>query len=260
LVHPLTVLEATVGTFARTWLLPDSIQFHLLESEEAFDAFALRDKWTPFEAACLIKGMLPGQIVNGSARVGVVPEHRITQELIDKFESVQPDLSHELIGLASTIRSNVHANTADATEITTWALKKNLLSPQSPLVRQVLGVPPKLATVDDLQVLRAENERLQKELGNAGDSRGQHHQEKRLAILGAVIRELAQSIPDWEKEIPGLLRGGNVNASALAKHLASMRDAIGMPEESVAGFAHRNVEDAIREALKATKELFTDKK
>jgi hypothetical protein len=248
-----------VSPSSKTQYLPASIRFYPLETDDEFRKFALLDNWTPFQAACLIYGLFPKRLIDGLAEVGVVIDCPLCNQVIDDFASQNDLLCAEVIALTKIILSNHRSNSVNAKKIMEWAIAHKLVEPQSFIVSMLLGSPGTLVSIDEFEALQAENSRLREQLDSASDGRGEHHQEKRLAILGFAINALAIKDSRSEDGVPKLINGDKkVNASALAKYLNDFRLALRMPEETVTGFGFRNVETSIRGAIAAAYNVSPD--
>lgn len=238
--------------------VPDRIQFRLIESDDFLDRFAVRHEWTPFEAACLVFGMEPGQIVDGTAVVGVTSNFALDQESVDKFETTDHDTAASVLNLTESIQQRWSGATPTGQAIIEWAVNKGLIG-NTPFVHQVLGIVPNAEHLDEIGRLHDRIEELETQLAKQSNNQGKHHQEKRLAVLGAAIKELALNLGDQPDKIAGLVRGDTVSATALANHLHLHRREIGVPSEDTVGFAYSGLEDTIRSALKAANSFSTDK-
>lgn len=244
--------------------LPTSIKFRLIESDEFLDEYAIRHLWTPFEAACVLRGVQPISVEDGLATVGVglKGNHAIEQQDIDDFNSADPEAERDLLVLTQSIEARWTNQLPVASEVVEWALGKGI-GLNDRFVQKVLGRIPDEAARQEIARLNQEIAALQSKLSRESDGRGAHHQEKHLAILGFAITELALNL----KEIPGdkkLVWGKGINSSAIADLLHDHRDDLGMPPDSTRGFSHRNLENALRDALammgKVKEKTSTDKK
>jgi hypothetical protein len=244
--------------------LPTSIKFRLIESDEFLDEYAIRHLWTPFEAACVLRGVKPISVEGRRATVGVsLPgNHAIEQCDIDGFASTDPALERDLLVLAQSIEGRWANQQPVASEVVEWALGKGI-GLNDRFVQKVLGRIPDEAARREIARLNHEIEVLQSKLSRESDGRGAHHQENRLAILGFAITELALNL----KEVPGdkkLVWGQGINSSAIADLLHDNREALGMPADSARGFSHRSLENVLRDALamaaKVKDKISSDKK
>ncbi|MBD5801790.1 hypothetical protein AZOA_12140 [Azoarcus sp. Aa7] len=233
---------------------PDRIEFYLTESDDFLDGYSRLDLWTPFEAACLIRGCKPGKISDGLAKVGITLSHTIDQRSIDDFNPHDPSASDDLILLTRAIaESKKDAPMIRAHDVVRWAQERGLITPSSRLVRFVSSQ----SHSDAADAPDATTPTEQPETAAAYEGTGKHHEEKRLAILGFVIQELARNVAS--EEITRLTRGGEFNSAGLADHIHALRDTIGMPPEETTGFSHRAVEQCIRSAVREAKNYSTDK-
>lgn len=244
--------------------LPTSIKFRLIESDEFLDEYAIRHLWTPFEAACVLRGVQPISIEDGLATVGVglKGNHAIDQQDIDDFNSADPETERDLLVLAQSIEARWTNQLPVASEVVEWALGKGIVL-NDRFVQKVLGRIPDEAARQEIERLNRQIEALKSKLSSESDGRGGHHEENRLAILGFAIAELALNL----KEVPGdkkLLWGQGINSSAIADLLHAHRDDLGMPPDGTRGFSHGNLEDVLRKAnammCKVKEKISTDKK
>jgi hypothetical protein len=226
------------------------IKFYLVESDDFFHDFAIRHTWTPFEAACLICGMKPGPVVDGKVLVGVVSSELVCQQVLDEFKAVDAVAAIRLLTLARSVRQKWLPKDPVATEVIEWAVGKGLVW-DTPFVRMVLGRVPEAAHLQEIERLHQRITTLEAAKSEADDGRGKHHEEKRMAILGAAIQELAKNLTVQQDKIDGLFRADRVNSSALANHLHEHRRAIGLPEENIQGYGYRAIADALRKSLAA---------
>ena len=263
-------------------LLPTYIRFCLVESDDFLDRFRLRDEWTPFQAACLIHGVSPEGFTSDAAIVGIHPDERITSELVDNFDLHNPELRKSLRAATEAILVNNRSRRVNAKEILAWAISQGY-SPPAALRFHLLPAPDLVEEpveelganavaesvpvsalhqelLDSISDLTAQNVALQQQLDSVDDGRGKHHEEKRLAILGFALREIAVNFSDWKSKLPALYKGRTINAAGIAEHLTKYRDGIGIPDEaSNQGFGYRNLEKTIRAALNAADKYSTHK-
>jgi hypothetical protein len=226
------------------------IKFHLVESDDFFHDFAIRHTWTPFEAACLIYGMKPGSVVDGQVLVGVVSDEPICQQSFDEFEQVNVKTAIRILDLANSIKQKWFPGNPVATEVIEWALGKGLVC-NTPFVLSVIGKVPEAAHLRQIEILNLRIAKLEAARSSADDGRGKHHEEKRMAILGAAIQELANNLSEPNDKIDGLFRADQVNASALARHLDEHRGPIGLPDDNAQGYTYRAIEVTLRWSLSA---------
>ena len=228
-----------------------TIRFVLTDSDDFLDSFALRHLWLPFEAACLIRGYEPKEIVGNSATVWIESQYSLSTTIIDEFASDDPEASRDLIDLTAAIIQKWGTKAIEAETVVEWALLKGEMT-NTPFVRKVLGRVPYHEHIEETKRLRAEIEGLKQAYANDTDGKGKHHQEKRMAILGSTIQELAKLLP--ANKIDNLMHGENVNAAGLATHLDTFRADLKLPAETTRGFSYRNIENTLRLALsEATK-------
>lgn len=244
-------------------LIPNAIHGYWLEDEEFLSTYALVEKWTPFEASCLINGMKPGKIVGGVARVGLVPE-LMNQYDENPQEWVDPE---SLITLTKIILRNYDKRRdVPASDVVDWAVENGLLRPSSYLAKR-LGentsktpepTPDKEPsdavlqnrleeTISKLDAAYKQIEMLHTELEQAKkDTKltGKQHMENRFAILGAALNEIAAECPSDR-----FTNKGRLIAAKVAKHLDENRDLYNIPE--IYGFSYENILDTIRAARRA---------
>ncbi len=240
--------------------IPKKIEAHLVESDDFLGIYALRHRWTPFEAACLIAGYQPGPRGNDASFVGVVELGILDQQRVDEFDA-NMDRQRDVIERVRLLGESLADRWPDeerlvASEVIEWALGKGILSDSS-FVHAVLGRAQTSDHTREIERLKEEIAVLKSKLTSQPDGRGKHFEQKRMQIVGETIRELAINLGD--DKIEGLLRGGQVNASALARHLHKYRSELDMPSEDTPGFSFRNIETTLREVLKANEGISTDK-
>lgn len=239
--------------------LPTTIRFRLNDSDDFLSAFAIRPKWTAFEAACLIRGCEPGPVRDGLTTVGVVSTTMIDNQTLDDFEPKQDDLAEDITNIAESIRGKWGTEQPSAESVVEWAIGKGLMW-DTPFTRKVLGRVPFAAHLEQVERLNKKIESLENRLPREFDGRGGHHEDKRNAILGVAIKELATNLGDQPDKIKGLFRGGRISATGLATHLDEYRSEVGLPSGEERGFSFGNLEDVLRLALSAAYKMSPDKK
>lgn len=239
--------------------VPTIFDFVVQIDEDGFGLheFALRSEWTAFEAACLIAGLQPIEIVGSNARVGVLESSMPSNEYLESFDhgcDRHASCSNHIAMLNRAILHRWPSGKVSAKEVVEWAVQSGAMESNA-FTRGVLGV-----SVSGVSATARRPRKVTKDSGERDleDRRGLHHAEKRLAILGAAIRELALAAAESGK-IDRLLHGDSVNAAGLANHLDKFRNEIGLPDEAEHGFGPRQIEDVLREALKAADSLSTHK-
>lgn len=225
-------------------IIPKEVIFYLTESDDFIFDYGALNEWTPFQAACVISGYRPGRVVSGHARVGI-PVESYSETEIGEFDPCSVTRTRELLKLAAILARNAGGNQISASDAVHWAIGKCALSEKSSLARYVIGT-----ATNEKQETATEAKPKQ-------DGRGKHHEEKRLAILGFVIEELAKQI-DGEK-IPGLEKAGKTNAQALTDHIHKYRDEIGLPDEESSGFKHDSILEVLRCSLSAARKYSRSK-
>lgn len=221
------------------------IRFAIIDSDELLDFFAIRPLWLPFEAACLIRGYIPHKVVKNSAIV-YINYSDINHHSIGEVESSYDEKRLDLINLTEAIIQKWGEDLIGAETIVEWALGKGEMK-DSGFVRKVLGRVYLQGYIEEIQRLNLENDRWEKKYNKDTDGKGKHHQDKRLAILGSTIEELAKHLP--ESKIDNLMRGNTVNATGLATYLDTYRVDVKLPAPTTSGFSYRNIEDVLRLAL-----------
>lgn len=225
-------------------IIPKEVTFYLTESDDFIFDYGALNEWTPFQAACVISGYRPGRIVSGQARVGI-PVDSYTETEIDTFDPCSVTRTRELLKLAAILARNAGGNQISASDAVHWAIGKSVLLEKSSLARYVIGS----ATTEKQETVT--------EAKPKQDGRGKHHEEKRLAILGFVIEELAKQI-DGDK-IPGLEKAGKTNAQVLTDHIHKYRDEIGLPDDESSAFKHDSILGVIRNSLSAARKYSRSK-
>lgn len=225
-------------------IIPNEVTFYLTESDDFIFDYGALNEWTPFQAACVISGYRPGRIESGHARVGI-PVDSYAETEIDEFDPCSVTRTRELLKLAAILARNAGGNKISANDAVHWAIGKCALSEKSSLARYVIGS----ATAEKHDTAPEAQPKL--------DGRGKHHEEKRLAILGFVIAELARQI-DHEK-IPGIQKGDKINAQTLADHMHKYRDDIDLPDEENSGFRHDSILEVLRKSLSAAQKYSRSK-
>jgi hypothetical protein len=220
--------------------------------DEYLTAFALLDRWKPFEAACLINGLHPGAIKEEAVWVGREPDPA-KDEGYENDPPADPELAAMLINHARIIRRNYgRGPDVPAREVVRWAVENKLLKPSSYLSRRLLGgwadESEARPNYDDLlrRCLEAEAALEQLKAQDRQDTRGGHFAEHRKVILGAAMRALVS-----EDRRADVLRGEKINAAALADQIHDFRHRYNIPDEGH-GYSHANILKAIRDALKAS--------
>lgn len=238
---------------------PVRFEFLIVTDDSYLREFALRLEWSAFEAACLIMGLQPIGIIEGDlARVGVLETSLFDNEYLDAFDrdhDRHEAYARNLRMLGKAVSLNWPGGTVDAKTLVEWALSKGEMRPDT-FTDRVLGTSLVRIESDLVRSLREELELRDTQAQE--DLRGSHHAEKRLGILGVAIRELAESARDTGK-IDRLFHGESVNAAGLATHLDRFRSDVGLPDENIRGFGPRQIEDVLRDALKAAEKLSTHK-
>ena len=235
---------------------PDRVEFYLCldEHDDFLEGYLRLRHWTPFEAACLIRGYRPGTISHGIAKVGVILPHAIDQQSIDEFKPLDPTASDDLILLAREIVDhNKDATKVRAYDVIRWAQGREVIAPSSRLAQFFSSE----SHSDAAGATGRSTSPEPSEATAASKGTGKHHEEKRLAILGFVIQELAKNIP--EGKIDRLEHGVELNSSGLASHVHRYRDSLGVPSEETSGFSFKAVEECIRKAVQAAKKYSTKK-
>lgn len=233
-------------------------EFAIVVDDSYLREFALRLEWSAFEAACLIMGFRPIEVRGDLAVVGVLETSFFDNEYLDAFHRDHD--RHEtyvrnLRVLGNAISLNWPSERVSAKTLVAWALEKGEMKP-STFTDEVLGMS--LMQIESDLVCSLREEIKKRDSQAEEDLRGKHHAEKRVGILGVAIRELAESARDTGK-IERLFHGESVNAAGLATHLDRFRSEIGLPDENIRGFGPRQIEDVIRDALKAAEKLSTHK-
>lgn len=199
---------------------PTSIRFKLVESDDFLAGFAIRNAWTPFEAACLIRGLEPGNASQDPAIVGLCLTSSLTQEDLDAHSPIDHPTEHDILNIMRSIIEKWGEQNVPSSDVTQWAIGKGLLSEGRFTARVLGGLKARNDMREELALLRGENadlkadvDQLQQALKQneaANDGRGQHHAAKRDAILGFVIRELLAGASDPEQA--DLLSSNDFNA------------------------------------------------
>lgn len=250
-----------MSKIALSKLIPKSIIGYWLENEDFLSDYVLIESWTPFEAACLINGINPGDIAKGVVRVGLVPT------TLDKYDESPQSWTDEsaLITLTGVIlRNNNNRSSVSSEDIIKWAVETGQLHSKSYLAKILIVDPNENSnqlidaspTAEDLQrqlneancktkLAEKQIDLLQTELTQAKKNlkmTGKFHNEKRLVILGAALNEIAAECPN---EL--FTTNGRLVAVKLAKHLDDNRNLYNVPLEY--GFSYENILASIRDAV-----------
>lgn len=225
-------------------IIPNEVTFYLTESDNFIFDYGALNEWTPFQAACVISGYRPGRVVSGHARVGI-PIESYTETEIGEFDPCCQTRTRELLKLAAIIARNAGGNQVSASDTVNWSIGKNVLSAKSQLARYVIGSATE------------EEQDSPSEAPPKADGRGKHHEEKRIAILGFVIAELARNI-DSEK-IPGLVKKDKISAQVLTDYMHQYRNGIDLPDDESIGFKHDSILDVLRKSFSAAQKYSRSK-
>lgn len=242
-------------------LIPKSIIGYWLENEDFLSDYVLMKSWTPFEAACLIRGINPGDIAKGVARVGLVPT---TINQYDENPQAWTDVSTLITLTGIILRNNDNLSSIPSDNIVKWAVETGQLHSKSYLAKILIVYPNKNLdhpidpnpVESDLQhqineanckVKSAERQidLLRTELTQAKKNSkmtGKFHNENRLVILGAALNEIAAECPN---EL--FTTNGRLVSVKLATHLSNNRDLYNIPHKY--GFSYENILASIRDAL-----------
>ena len=172
----------------------------------------------------------------------------LTQSIIDTFDPIDIELAEKVLTVEKSLRQQWPDADPIASDVILWALGKGLIADGS-FTRTVLGTVPESDLHDENKRLREQIECLESDRKDTLDSRGQHHEEKRLAILGFAIKELVLQC----ESSSALLRGNEVNATALTNFLHERRDELGVPPDNEAGFSFRAIQTSLSKALSEAK-------
>ncbi|TVO60558.1 hypothetical protein [Denitromonas ohlonensis] len=168
--------------------------------------------------------------------------------MIDHFNANDPATADDLLNLSlAIVNNNNNAEKVDASAILKWADEERVLDRTT----RRHHFANSAATFDQADPSTNANDASSPNAAPQADARGKHHEEKRLALLGWAIQELARCVDD--ASIPQLTRSGNLNCEALTSHLDGLRDACGFPPETARGFSRQNLLATIREAVSAAK-------
>jgi hypothetical protein len=235
--------------------LPKAMTFNLIETDDFLFDYSLRDIWSPFEAACLLSGYKPGRIdEEGHVRVDIFCESFQDEDFMESFSVKDNKRSESLLDLATTIAINAGTDSVRSRQVTDWAVSRHLINRNCRLAR---AFRTELAAAEE--GMNSETIPALPSVGDdPDDGRGKHHEKKRMAILGAVISEMATYVA--EEKIANLHQGQEVNATALAAHLHQYRRDTGLPDAEERGFSHDAILSVLREALRCHKNLSPNKK
>lgn len=240
--------------------VPNRIRFRLIECDEFFDHYVLLDVWSAFDAACLLNQMEPIQIDGDAAVVGVISPDSIDQDALEAFSTYDQRTEKFILGLAASIQHRWKTDMVPAREVVDWALAQKITG-ETTLTRKVLGrTSAHIYSNSETEHLNARIRDLETQLSRSTDNRGKHHEDKRMAILGYAIKELAENFKDQPGKIDGLFRGGEICAAGIARHLDAFRKDLGIPDEETSGFGMRNISSTISFALTSADRFSTDKK
>ena len=135
------------------------VTFHLIESDDFLDHYAIHHTWSPLVAACLICGYKPGELKDYEFHVHVVSEGAVTKKAIESFDCIDVVRADELLNIAESITQRWPDCDPVAEEVIQWALRKGLIA-DSPFARSVLGTVPERALREKIEALREEVDRL----------------------------------------------------------------------------------------------------
>jgi hypothetical protein len=214
-------------------IIPEEIVAYWLENNDFLHEFALLKRWSPFEAACLLKNYKPAPIVRGVAKVGRVIEIDHSEyDIENPNDNFSPA---EISTLTRTIFLNFDKKTEiDCVEIVQWAVDNFLINEKSFLVSRFLktsDAPSRDDLLEQLSILQERldeaeklNSELQLKLTKKEKNTGKHHAEARFKILSAVLNEVCIHTT-WEP----IISKTRIVAAKMAKHLDQIRDVYDLP-------------------------------
>lgn len=234
-------------------IIPEEIVAYWLEDNGFLHEFALLNRWSPFEAACLLKNYNPSPIVRGVAKVGRVIEMDHSEYDIenpnDKFSA------DEIRKLTRTIFLNFDKRSEiDSAEIVQWAVDNFLINEKSFLASRLLktsDAPSRDDLLEQLSILQERldeaeklNNELQLKLAKKEKNTGKHHAEVRFNILSAVLNEVCVNTT-WDP----FISKNRLVANKMAKHLDQFRDSNNLPmptdDDDQFGYSMSNITNTI---------------
>jgi|SRR5665647_955359 len=248
-------------------LIPKTILGYWIVNDDYLYEYSLHDRWSPFEAACLIFNMKPGVISGGEVWIGREPDPSSEEDFDkDAQEGLDPET---LIKIANIILGNNNNQAkVPAADIVHWAVTNNLLSPSSYLAKKLLPLfklqhetslttsvatsttecESKLAeALNKAETAEALHESCCADLERPKKKTGKHHADNREKMLGAAIAEIALN-----RSSDKFFKGGDLNASRLAEHINDQRHKYNLPETH--GFSTETIKKAILAAISAARQ------